>query len=315
MNAPSSSIRRTLKASLLGNLLVAVRRFFQKYFSEVGYVTRRFNLFFYQWRHKDDCSKRQELARKVVIHQGSLEDRLLEGMKNQGFSKSSLRELEVDPGTFIDFCKRLAEPYQGLSYHDIRELQAGAAKDYWLNVYDEKDDLNDPFHQLALHPKVLRIVSQYMREVPYLMSARFYYTPPYPDEARASMLWHYDNPNERIVKLFINPFEMTYENGPTTALPKKYDHNYYGNFPNYFDNQQAEQFGIELRDQIQLTGEPGTVHFVDTSKCFHKGAQAPKGRFVVIITYFSSQYYLFPKNISHPLEKCNRRLLDVINSA
>ncbi len=86
------------------------------------------------------------------------------------------------------------------------------------------------------------------------------------------------------------------ENGPTTFLPLA-DSNpaHYRNYPNYFDDTQASQFGIDISKRIPMLAKPGEFYMADTSRVFHYGARnQTKPRFILIITYGPVAHHRFP---------------------
>ena len=61
------------------------------------------------------------------------------------------------------------------------------------------------------------------------------------------MMWHLDNHHDNIVRMFINPYDMTIENGATMIFPNKYQpvYDYYKRYP-YFTDEEAKKFGFNL---------------------------------------------------------------------
>jgi len=104
-------------------------------------------------------------------------------------------------------------------------------------------------------------------------------------DERGPMLWHLDRHHDSVFRMFINPFQMTVENGATMAFPSKYtEKEFYQTYP-YFNNDEAQANGFNLDDIVTLEGEAGMFGVVDTCKNFHCGSRSKEERFLAILTF------------------------------
>ncbi len=133
---------------------------------------------------------------------------------------------------------------------------------------------------------VLDTATAYLGSVPMLSGAALWWTPEN-DTALRSQLYHFDAEDERQVKLLLNVFETTPENGPFTVIPADLSesirrrHSLRARIP---DELVAAECGLE--NALELTGPPGSGGFVDTCRCLHFGSrQTRRDRLVLMVQF------------------------------
>lgn len=268
--------------------------FYRKYFSEVGYVTRAVNLQLSHLLGAKLIAERKTLARSVKLD--AAKQPLLQQLKNTGGIKLNLADFGISDD-ILQVLKTRAEAFGTPSGEEIKKLREGKSKTYWLDLLDKDDPAYAPVLALAMHKDILAFVANYLGEVPTLQDLTYYYSPAESaDKLIGSQGWHLDNEQPTKLKIFLSPFEMTIENGPTTFLPlAESDPAFYRNYPNYFDDDQAKQFGINTSKRIPMLAKPSEFYMADTSRVFHYGARnQTKPRFILIITYGPVVHHRFP---------------------
>ncbi len=276
-------------------LLRPVYYWYRKYFSEVGYVTRAINLRLSYLLGASLIRERKVLARRVTL--APQHSAMLEILKHNGGIKTNLHSFNIAPD-ILQVLKSKAEAFGNPTSEEIKKLREGKSKTYWLNTFDENDLAFAPVLAFATHKDILALVAAYLGEAPTLQEITYYYSPADMDPTKliGSQGWHLDNEQPTKLKIFLSPFEMTLENGPTTFLPLSYSNSkLYKNYPNYFDEAQAQIFGVDISKRVPMLASPGEFYMADTSRVFHYGARAQtKPRWILIVTYAPVAHHLFP---------------------
>ena len=152
-------------------------------------------------------------------------------------------------------------------------------------------------NRLAIHPEVLRVVSNYMGALPLLYRINILYSPNDEVVEQSSQFYHLDPEDVITCKIFIFVEDVDVDTGPTTLLPA--------------DRSLAVRHAITYRkgrvaddvierlggDQhlIEATGAAGTMAFLDTCRCFHMGSRkASKPRYAIMLQYLSPYAACFP---------------------
>jgi hypothetical protein len=161
-------------------------------------------------------------------------------------------------------------------------------KPFLLNLLKTQDLLDIPeILGLALHPVLYGAVTQYLGQVPWLVSMTVWLSPPNQTAVR-SQLYHYDHKDTRQAKIFINLNDVTDECGPLHFLPvtsslmveRKVGYSQ----GRYTDD---EVYGAVRKDRaIAAVGPTGTGYIVDTARCLHYGSRGnTKERLVMMVNY------------------------------
>lgn len=191
--------------------------------------------------------------------------------------------------TDIPNTRRVIEILKDIYNEEIKRLHKNSVdipykynllKNEHLKYYPEITDY-------ALNDKIIQIVTKYLREVPCLRNIQLFYSK-INDSSIGSQLFHFDQVDERQVKLLVNVEEVCEDSGPFTFLNasdskliskqlKKYSGRFYDE--EVFDN-------IDKRKLIHLTGKSGEGMFVDSSRCLHYGSRSNgKARLMLFIQY------------------------------
>jgi hypothetical protein len=173
--------------------------------------------------------------------------------------------------------------------------------------------LESPYMQFALSPEVLAPVSAYLGLLPVLNYVDLWYSVHADEMPKSSQRWHLDSADTTQIKVWIHCSDVGSDSGPLTVLDAATSEGF------------AERIGYDFREGHRvpdahvdglagsaitaLVGPAGTVHFVDTSRCFHFGSRVARGgipRRVFVAQYLTP--YAFRFKSSH-LERAPLREL------
>lgn len=279
---------------ILKKLLRPLYRFYKKYFSEVGYLTREVNYAISYLRHYPTISAQRRAATGIKLN--PQEQALADMLTAQGAVKTNLQAFSIGP-EIIESLTRQAKKFGTPTAEEISKMRQGASKTYWYDLFNPEEPDYFPLKALATHPRILAVITRYLGQEPTLQQIAFYYSPAgnaASDKLIGSQGWHLDNDMKKRAKIFISPFEMMAENGPTTYLPAPFSlQSRYNNYPDYFNDQDAQAFGIDISKRQEMLAQPGEFYFADTSRCYHYGARNQTlPRYLAIITYAPLQSHL-----------------------
>ena len=179
-------------------------------------------------------------------------------------------------------------------------------KTFLVSLLNQSDlTLDSPFMRLALRPDIVSAVAGYLGVLPILEYINVLCSNHVQEPLSKSQLLHCDSDAETQVKIFVLCTEVTTENGPLVILGADssrrlrarvtYRHNH-----RITDEEAVAALG-SLDDLHAITGPPGTICCVDTSRCFHYGSRiaAPTGRrLVVLMQYITPWAFIMPPNYS-----------------
>jgi hypothetical protein len=206
------------------------------------------------------------------------------------------------PGTFAvadDVASTANELLDGLG-HD--ELVARSTKGSYLTQGLLPDDLplDSPYMRLVLDETVVAPVASYLGMVPVLHAIDLWYSFHRAEAPVRSQRWHLDSGDTTQVKVWVHCSDVDEASGPLTVIDAAtsdevaerlaYD---FGEGHRVADDQVEELAGPAV---TRLEGAAGTVHFVDTSRCFHMGSRvAPGGtpRRVFVAQYLTPYAFRF----------------------
>ncbi len=285
------------------------RNVYQRYFGEVGYISRRFHYAKTASREQAEIALRQRAAARNSGRASPLARTIAAGLERDGYFQSDLSSLGLS-SEVVDYCRKLADPVIGMSLEQVQAKRAGRGKTYWLDLYQDVAETRTPIAELIAARDVIDVCSLYFGQAPFVHECSLYFTPPgaafLPHEMQGSQNWHLDNDRPRRVKLFMLPYGADEEAGATMFLPKPdSDLGKYRSFPGYFDDKQFAQFGLDPAKIVRFTGAPGAVLFFDTSRLFHCGSRTrSKSRVVLNIDLSPVTSYLPYVQLAHgPLRR------------
>jgi hypothetical protein len=306
---------------LLRPLVGLSRKFYQKYFSEVGYITREINFFINRIIFINEIHVRKKLKLNFKLTSHDLE--IVRTLNEKGFVKLRLGDFGIS-NSLSEFLKKIASDYESTTLEQIKKSRLNASKYYWHNIYHGHADVEDPIVTFITHSRILAIASEYLDELPYIQELNFFHSPIF-EESRGligSQAWHLDNDKKRRIKIFYSPFEITSQHGPTTVLSVKHsDKSKYPNYPGYFNDCDAALAGLPINERIEFTTTPGEFYIADTSRCYHFGSRNNiEHRFLLIaglgpietyLSFLRTKKYLKDK---YGLLDINEKILEVTNA-
>lgn len=171
--------------------------------------------------------------------------------------------------------------------------------------------LDSPYLRFVLQPNILRSVSAYLGVVPILKDIDIWYsTHPGTEELANSQLYHCDWESVTQLKVFVHATDVTPDSGPLTVMGAKTSQHVRERLGyTYLNNGKDDTYGritdemiqdlIGDQDQHTLTGEAGTVAFVDTGRCLHYGSRMRAESPPRTLVYYQ---FLPPTAFTQPLD-------------
>ena len=214
--------------------------------------------------------------------------------------------LVLPPGRFPEVDEITAAAQATVAAADMDAKIKTGHKTFLVSLLNQSDlTLDSPFMRLALRPDIVSAVAGYLGVLPILEYINVLCSNHVQEPLSKSQLLHCDSDAETQVKIFVLCTEVTTENGPLVILGADssrrlrarvtYRHNH-----RITDEEAVAALG-SLDDLHAITGPPGTICCVDTSRCFHYGSRiaAPTGRrLVVLMQYITPWAFIMPPNYS-----------------
>ena len=214
--------------------------------------------------------------------------------------------LVLPPGRFPEVDEITAAAQATVAAADMDAKIKTANKTFLVSLLNQSDlTLDSPFMRFALRPDIVSAVAGYLGVLPILEYINVLCSSHVQEPLSKSQLLHCDSDAETQVKIFVLCTEVTTANGPLVILGAdssrrlrarvSYRHNH-----RITDEEAVAALG-SLNDLHAITGPPGTICCVDTSRCFHYGSRiaAPTGhRLVVLIRYITPWAFIMPPDYS-----------------
>ena len=185
---------------------------------------------------------------------------------------------------------------------DLVARRAKANKPFMVRLLEMNEmTLESPLLQFGLRRDVVATVASYLGVIPILQYANIMYSSQVGGELSKSQLYHCDSDETDQIKVFVLCESVTASDGPLTFVPASQSQqvrdrvNYRYKY-RLTDDQAQTAFGGSLRE-VALTGRPGTMAFLDTSRCLHYGSRisAPDARrLVVMLQYITPTAFILP---------------------
>jgi hypothetical protein len=186
---------------------------------------------------------------------------------------------------------------------EVQQRMRKSEKTFMVALLDQnRVTLDSSFIRFALRPDVLAAVADYLRVVPVLGHVNVYYSSSVDRRMISSKLFHCDGDDTAQIKVFVLSSEVGPENGPTVVMDaetsklvrRKVRYAYRARVTD------EEVFAaVGPREFQPVTGPPGTVCFVDTSRCFHYGSRMKDDatpRLVTIIQFLTPFSFMLPRD-------------------
>jgi hypothetical protein len=203
----------------------------------------------------------------------------------------------VDVSPIVD--RSLAEAVLNISQDKVSRLDQLVAKQqlghksFWVSLLDE--DLVDgafatdhPFVRYALQPAVLRIMGDFMHELPQLSDVLLTLSRPTENTPLTySQLWHLDHDDKRVCKLFIYLTDVgDTADGPLTFIPAPSSKPFRNTIKSHMADDRV--FAKVDRSVVKEIIAPKLSSFiVNTAQCLHMGSriQSDRTRLLYTATY------------------------------
>jgi len=200
----------------------------------------------------------------------------------------------VDVTSLVD--RGLAEAVAGVADGKVSRLdelkgkQQLGHKSFWVSLLDE--DLVDgafatdhPFVRYALQPGVLRIMGDFMHELPQLSDVLLTLSQPVGNKPLSySQLWHLDHDDKRVCKLFIYLTDVRdTRDGPLTFIPAPSSKAFRNTVKSHMSDDKV--FSRVERSAVKEIVAPRLSSFiVNTARCLHMGSRILSDRTRLLYT-------------------------------
>ena len=163
-------------------------------------------------------------------------------------------------------------------------------KSFWVSLLDE--DLVDgafatdhPFVRYALQPAALRIIGDFMHELPQLSDVLLTLSRPTENQPLSySQLWHLDHDDKRVCKLFIYLTDVRdTADGPLTFIPAPESKPFRNTLKSHMSDDKV--FSRVDRSAVKEMVAPRLSSFiVNTARCLHMGSRILSDRTRLLYT-------------------------------
>jgi hypothetical protein len=141
------------------------------------------------------------------------------------------------------------------------------------------------FVRYALQPAALRIIGDYMRDLPQLSDVLLTLSQPTPDKPLSySQLWHLDHDDKRVCKLFIYLTDVRdTADGPLTFIPAPSSKPFRNTIKSHMSDDKV--FTKVDRSAVKELVAPRLTSFiVNTARCLHMGSRILSDRTRLLYT-------------------------------
>ena len=215
---------------------------------------------------------------------------LVDIVKKDGIVKTHIKDILDQKG--IDLFNQVIEFYEGyINNPEIGERMNRIAsgnpirdrnKPYEIvhyNYLKRPLNLDDALIKLYMQDVFIDAAEHFYGELPRMRNVVAWLHPQNPQTRETnSQVWHRDQEDFKIFKVFLNISDIKSNNGPTQYVKETQDGAKYGDITNNMNNQSTSVFKYPLPTEniVDIQGEPGTVHFINTNGV-HKGGLVREG--------------------------------------
>jgi hypothetical protein len=174
--------------------------------------------------------------------------------------------------------------------NELSSKQQLGHKSFWVSLLDE--DLVDgafatdhPFVRYALQPGMLRIIGDYMHDLPQLSDVLLTLSRPTENKTLSySQLWHLDHDDKRVCKLFIYLTDVRdTADGPFTFIPAPSSRAFRNTIKSHMSDDKV--FARVDRSAVKELVAPRLTSFiVNTARCLHMGSRILSDRTRLLYT-------------------------------
>ncbi len=188
-----------------------------------------------------------------------------------------------------------------------KNLKKNNKKEYLVPLLDDYEFvIKDNFFKFVTNNLFLIVSSNYLSSIPILTYLNLWFSPRQKDSnLKGSQLWHLDHESFRQLKIFLFVRDVDKKSGPTTlinkynSLQKQKELNY-----NLKENNKHFELKMPKEQEISIEGKKGDVLLIDTSSCFHRGANnVEKERLVLMFQFLP--IYAYSSNKFNNFKKYN----------
>lgn len=261
------------------------------------FIVRNWGPFWYYGLNR----KARALHNRHHYELGAVERRVIADLKRDGAAAVHLDELF--PG------RDLLSALRRYTADARAQAETKTKKAFLKQLWDVAPTLDpaNPFVRLALEPKVIDIVNNYLG-----MYSIFYYltlniTEPVAPEAApvSSQRWHRDPEDKRMCKVFLYVNDVDEGSGPFTYARGSHYGGRYGHiFPQHppkgtYPNAEAVKRAIPKDEVAPFMGRAGTLVFADTAG-LHRGGYATEKERIMFTAGFCSASSVWPFRFVYP---------------
>lgn len=232
-------------------------------------------------RNPSEYFLRKRLAKEIMADSG----RRIQIPQKDGYHFFSQDDI---PGIkdIIPYCTKIFEESRKNLPPDF--FQNNPKKKYFNVLLEGEEFCEHPelLRRIIARP-ILDAATSYLGAVPRLSGAMLVWSPEN-DTARSSQLFHFDYEDLTQLKMFINIFDTTEEQGPLTFLPADISaqvQKSIGRILGRVPDERIYQAGGQ-NHALKLVGPSGSGAFLDTSRCLHYGSRFNKRDRLILIVQF-----------------------------
>ena len=197
------------------------------------------------------------------------------------FGPDDIEEL----GQIVNYCTTVYQESRKAFSQEY--LQKHPSKRFLLPILEGVEFCRHPdLIRFMVSRTILDSATAYLGTVPRLVGARLCWSPPN-ETARSSQLFHFDFEDLQQLKMFINIFETTEEQGPLTFIPAEVSEKVqkFIRRDSRVSDERIYEAGARNRE-VKLVGPAGSGAFLDTSRCLHYGSRFNQRDRLVLIVQF-----------------------------
>jgi hypothetical protein len=207
------------------------------------------------------------------------------------------------PGTFPRADEVVAAANELIDGIGHEGLVARSTKDSFMAqglLTRDELSLGSPYMRFVLDEAVIAPIAAYLGVVPVLHLIDLWYSFHGLEAPKSSQRWHLDSGDTTQIKVWIHCSDVAAESGPLTVIDAATSEEFAERIG--YDFGKGHRVPDEAVDDLgasavtPLEGPAGTVHFVDTSRCFHFGSRVSEGgtpRRVFVAQYLTPYAFRF----------------------
>lgn len=254
------------------------------------------------WRFRKNGKAAAAWRKQGERVQGALEQQMLEELRRDGLTRTSLDALLGDGQLFAELEQEvgrlLAVQKDAIDQARVKAGEKTSKKSYLYEPLGP-DPVFDPlsvYGRISLAPAILRVVNQYFGMFTELRYLGLWLNLPTDAPAQRSQLWHRDREDRKILKAFLYLSDVTpgsgaliyapgtHKDGPVRAEPYAFKEKGHGNWRSEDEHMAAV---VPPERWITCTAPKGTLVLADTAG-YHRGGLAREGDRLLLTFMFVS---------------------------